>query len=119
MEYAGSEKRKCPRVGCHFLVTYRSLAGNEEKSDTSQLKNISLGGMLFTTAESFGPGANLALKIRLPLAHNPIMPTGKVIESRQIVPGLVYNTRLEFSSMNEYDRQILSETLGNYSKLAK
>ena len=106
MEYAGSERRKYPRVGCHFIVTYRPLIGNEEKSDTSQLKNISLGGMLFTACEPFGQGANLALRIRLPVAYNPIMPTGKVIETRQIISGLVYDTRLEYSTMKEPDRQI-------------
>jgi len=119
MEYAGLERRKYPRVNCHFLVIYRALTSNLEKSDTSQLKNISLGGMLFTTAESFEQGANFALKIRLPIAPNPIMPTGKVIESRQVVSGLVYDTRLEFSSLNEDDRQILSQTLDNYLKATK
>lgn len=117
MAYAGPERRKYPRLNCHFLVYYRMLEGNDE-IDLSQIKNVSLGGMLLTTSKPFEKRAKLALKIRLPGVY--IMPTGKVIESRQIgkvIP--IYDTRLEFSDIGESDRQILGETLDNYLKMIK
>ncbi len=113
MTYTGIERRKYPRLNCHFLVSY-GVCGENCTLDVSQLKNISLGGVCFTAGEQFEKEATLALKIRLPFFPDPIMATGRVIESRESVQGLIYDTRLEFSSMDEYDTKILSKTLYNY-----
>lgn len=118
MRYEGVEKRRHARIKCGFLATYRELDnfGQRNKSDSSQLKDLSLGGMRFTTSEHFEKGTTLALKIRLPFVHYPVMPKGKVIESREIIKGLLYDTRLEFSEIVEYDNKIISEVLTNYLK---
>jgi hypothetical protein len=72
--------------------------------------------MLFTSSEPFEKGTSLALKIRLPNVLNPIMPTAKVIESRELVKGVVYDTRVQFLAMKDTDRQAINDTLDIYFK---
>ena len=115
MAYAGSEKRKNSRISARFIVSYRI---QEEKDivDVSQTKNISLGGMLITTNKQFEPGVKLVLEIRLPFDPHPIILVGKVISSHEITKDLIYDTRLEFLSIDEGHKDIVNRTVDYYLK---
>ncbi len=115
MGYSGPEKRKNPRIMGRFIVSYRILEEND-KTDISQTKNISLGGMLITTNRQFDPGTQLVLEIRLPFDPHPIMLIGKVIESREITHNLIYDTRLMFLAVDEKHKGIIDETVDYYLK---
>jgi hypothetical protein len=115
MAYSGAERRKYPRADGRFIVSYRIL-DEINNVDITQTKNISLGGMLLTTNRIFNPGTNLAIEIRLPFDPNPIMLIGKVIESREIVKGMIYDTRMEFLAVDEKHRKIIGETVDYYMK---
>ena len=115
MAYSGSERRKYPRADGRFIVSYRIL-DEINNVDISQTKNLSLGGMLLTTNRIFNPGTNLAIEIRLPFDPNPIMLIGKVIESHEIVKGMIYDTRMEFLAIDEKHRKIIGETVDYYMK---
>ena len=114
-EYGGPEKRKYPRANGRFIVSYRVIPNNSN-ADVSQTKNLSLGGMLLTTNCEFSPGTNLALEIRLPFDPDPIMTIAKVLESKEITKGVIYDTRLTFLAIDEKHRQIISETVSYYLK---
>ena len=113
MAFVGSEKRKHPRIKANFIVSYRVLE-ESDTIDTSQTKNLSLGGMLVTTNRPFEKGTSLALKIRLPFDLNPIEVVGKVVESSEIVKDLIYDTRIEFSSMDQRHHGVMSQTVDYY-----
>jgi len=113
MAIEGSEKRKHPRVTARFIVSYRIIDNNDSR-DITQTKNMSMGGMLLTTNRQFLPGTNLALEIRLPFDPNPIMLIGKVLESKQITRGLIYDTRISFIAVDEKHRNIIAETVNHY-----
>jgi len=115
MVYSGVERRKHPRVYGRFIVSYRILDENNNV-DITQTKNISLGGMLLTTNRQFSPGTKLAIEIRLPFDPNPILLIGKVLESREIIKGLIYDTRMEFLAVDEKHREAIGETVGYYLK---
>ncbi|MDD2927273.1 MAG: PilZ domain-containing protein [Candidatus Omnitrophica bacterium] len=118
MSYAGPERRSHPRVMGRFIVSYRIM--NEiDSMDISQTKNISMGGMLLTTNRNFEPGVNLALEIRLPFDPHPIMLIGKVLESREIMQDMIYDTRIEFLAVDEKHKKIIGETVGYYVKKEK
>ncbi|MDD5196432.1 MAG: PilZ domain-containing protein [Candidatus Omnitrophota bacterium] len=118
MSYAGPERRNHPRVMGRFIVSYRIM--NEiDSMDISQTKNISMGGMLLTTNRNFEPGVNLALEIRLPFDPHPIMLIGKVLESREIMQDMIYDTRIEFLAVDEKHKKIIGETVGYYVKKEK
>ena len=114
-EYIGTEKRKYPRANGRFIVSYRVIPDNSN-ADISQTKNLSLGGMLLTTNCQFAPETSLALEIRLPFDPDPIMTIAKVLESKEITKGMIYDTRLAFLAVDEKHRKIIGETVGYYLK---
>ena len=110
MAYTGSERRKHPRIFARFIVSYRVLE-QANSVDVSQTKNISVGGMLLTTNKSFPKDTRLALEIRLPFAPRPITLIGKVVESKEVTTGLIYDTRLEFLPIDEKQLKIVKDTV--------
>ncbi|MFH0917787.1 MAG: PilZ domain-containing protein [Candidatus Omnitrophota bacterium] len=114
-EFEGTEKRKYPRANGRFIVSYRVIPNNSN-ADISQTKNLSLGGMLLTTNCQFAPGTNLALEIRLPFDPDPIMTIAKVLESKEITKGMIYDTRLTFLAIDEKHRKVIGETVSYYLK---
>ncbi|MCX5706164.1 MAG: PilZ domain-containing protein [Candidatus Omnitrophica bacterium] len=118
MDYSGVERRKHPRVAGRFIVSYR-IMDEINNIDITQTKNISMGGMLLTTNKLFNPGTNLALEIRLPFDPHPIMLIGRVVESREIMKNMIYDTRLEFIAVDERHRKVIGETVAYYLKKEK
>ena len=113
MAYDGSERRKKPRAKGRFTVSYRILE-EENNFDMSQTKNISLGGMLLTTNRKFGLNAKLALQIRLPTDLEPMMLIARVIESKEVVSNLIYDTRLEFLSVDPEHEKVIHKTISHF-----
>lgn len=113
MSYTGPERRKHPRVCGRFMVSYRIIEA-KDNFETSQTKNISLGGMLLTTNCRFDPGMILAVEIRLPFEEDPIRLVAKVIESVEITRDLIYDTRLQFLDVDERHRNIINKTVNYY-----
>jgi len=118
MAYSGVERRKHQRVYGRFIVSYRIL-DEINNVDVTQTKNISLGGMLLTTNRAFAAGINLAIEIRLPFDPNPIMLIGRVVESREIMKDMIYDTRMEFLAVDEKHRKVIGETVDYYLKKEK
>lgn len=118
MAYSGQERRKHPRVFGRFIVSYRIL-DEINNVDITQTKNLSLGGMLLTTNKAFSPGTNLAIEIRLPFDPNPIMLIARVIESREIIKEIIYDTRMEFLAVDEKHKKVIGETVEYYLKKEK
>ena len=115
MVYTGPEKRRTPRAKGNFVVSYRLLE-EKGKADLTQTKNISLGGMLLTTNRKFSVGAKLALQIRLPLDPAPIIIIAIVVESKEVVSNLIYDTHLAFLAVDEKHKQIINKTVDYYLK---
>lgn len=115
MSYIGPERRRNPRIGGRFIVSYR-IFEEANNIDITQTKNLSLGGMLLTTNRRFDNGTNLAIEIRLPFDPNPIMLIGKVIESSEITKDLIYDTRIQFLAVDERHRKVIHQTVDYYLK---
>ncbi|MDD4910272.1 MAG: PilZ domain-containing protein [Candidatus Omnitrophica bacterium] len=115
MSYGGQERRRQPRVAARFIVSYRILE-DIDNVDTSQTKNLSLGGMLLTTNRPFDTGTFLALQIRLPFDPDSISITAKVLESRELIKDLIYDTRLQFLQIDDRHLKTLTQTVDHYLK---
>lgn len=118
MSYSGEERRKHPRILGRFIVSYR-VAEEADNVDATQTKNLSLGGLLLTTNRAFNPGAKLVLEIRLPFDPYPIILIGKVIESREVIQDMIYDTRIKFLSVDQRHEKIITETVTYYLKKDK
>lgn len=99
-KFKGSEKRHHPRLNVNFVVSYR-IQKMPENYDLSQTKNVSQGGLLVTTNRRFDKGTFLAITIRFPFILQRIEVTGQVVESREIVRNLIYETRVKFLDLDE------------------
>ncbi len=115
MNYAGPERRKHPRINVNFIVSYRIL-DDEDTADLSQTKNISQGGMLLTTNRHFNSGTFIKMFIRVPLVQNKLMLIGKVTDSKEVVKGLIYETRISFYNLEEEMEKVLKETVEAFLK---
>jgi len=113
------ERRKFARIDGTFVVSYTDITTQERKSDISQTKNISLGGILFTTDKVFSSGAILKLRLRLPDAPDYINIKVRVVESRQRVKGLLCETRAKFISIREEDKAYISKVVESSLKKRK
>ena len=99
-EYGGQERRKDPRLTVNFIVSYR-IEKSAESFDLSQTKNLSQGGMLLTTNKAFDIGTRLAMILRFPLVPQKIEMTGIVIESKEVVRDIIYETRIHFLDLDK------------------
>jgi len=118
MSYTGEEKRKNPRIDVSFVVSYRPL-DEEELADLSQTRNFSQGGMLLTTNTAFKKGTFLKMFIRLPLITDKIHLLGKVLESKQVVKNLIYETRIVFQNLEDEVNRVLKDTVDSFMEEGK
>lgn len=110
-----TERRKYSRINAHFVVSYRIME-EVNNYDISQTKNICLGGMLLTTNIPFDPGTRLSLEIRVPFNKEPLNIIGRVIESKVITRNLIYDTRLEFLTIDNTSKEAVEKTIQYLSK---
>ena len=108
-KYGGRNRRKKSRTDATIVVSYH-IQGEDKNYDLSQTKNISQGGMLLTTNRKFERGTRLDMTIQFPFLDDKIQAVGEVVDSKEVIKDVVYETRLRFSHLN---RQLL-EGLGNF-----
>jgi hypothetical protein len=115
MSFAGSERRKHPRINNRFIVSYRLLQ-KQDRVETSQTKNLSIGGLLLTTNRKFQPGTSLALEIHLPFDPYPITIIAKVLQCHEVTKDLIYDTRLAFIKIDKRHHKVIANTVNYYLK---
>jgi len=109
------ERRKFLRVDGTYVVSYRDISAEIPKGDVTQTKNISVGGILFTTGRSFAAGAILAVGLRLPGSLDYINIQVKVVESKHKGKGksIMYDTRVKFIDLKETDSKYIQKIIGH------
>ena len=112
-KFNGVERRKHPRLNVNFIVSYR-IKEEMDNYDLSQTRNVSEGGMLLTTNRKFEKGTLLMLNLRLPFIEEKIELIGRVLESKEIVKDLIYETRLCFVEVPEETRQKIRATVQKF-----
>ena len=95
------ERRKFVRVDGTFVVNYRDISVAYPKSDISQTRNISEGGLLFTTDKEFKKDTVLKLRLRLPDSSDYIDIKVRVVGSIQRLKNIMYETRVRFIGITD------------------
>ncbi len=111
-KYGGPERRRYKRIDVNFIVSYR-IKREKDNSDLSQTKNVSEGGMLLTTNRKFEKGVRLAMFIRFPFIPQKIEIEGEVIDSKEVVKDVIYETRLRFFGLEE----AIARQLGDFVRV--
>ena len=105
------ERRKFVRIAGTFVISYSDITTADAKSDVSQTKNISLGGILFTAGQQFKAGTVLKIKLRLPDTPDYFDAKVKVISSKQRVKGIMYDTRVKFIEIRGEDKSAINKII--------
>ena len=98
-EYKGPNRRRYVRTDARFVISYR-IKDIADDYDLTQSKNVSQGGILITTNRYFGIGVHLKMTIRFPFVHQKIEATGEVVECKEIIKNIIYETSNKFLDLD-------------------
>ena len=110
------ERRKFERLKKKFIVSYHPLDEPNTAFDISQIKDIGLGGMRFVANRAYIPGTPLAIELQTPFIWDRLCLQAKVLESKEIIENLLYDTRVAFSDLDEKAKHYLSKTIEVFKK---
>ena len=113
----GKEKRVNTRINKSIVAMYgETNKPGPAQWDITVIRNISIGGAVFTTKTAYKNFAHLQLLMKVPLKpFDWIGFSGKVIESTQLhnlddfIVGGTYLTRVEFFAIPMENRELLEE----------
>jgi len=113
------EKRKYRRITKHFVLTYFDVSDPKLRHEASQLKNISLGGMCLITAMPYAPGTKLGIELKTPYLTELTHLEGNVLESREKIKDIIYETRIQFSPLSRQADYVLTKIIQHYEEYEK
>ena len=99
--YDGEEHRRDVRLFKNFSLSFH-LEDSVKKSDETSIKDISRGGLRFTSSRSLNVGDHLVFEIGIPyIAPKKLNLEGLIVSTKQVTSGLVYEIRVKFISMDD------------------
>ncbi|MFA6321706.1 MAG: PilZ domain-containing protein [Candidatus Omnitrophota bacterium] len=102
-------KRKWKRVGASLSLEYRDLRKSAELPRGSVLRNISEGGICFSSKEFMSLACRLVLNISLPNNAKPIKAISKVAWIRRLPLGDQYELGNQFLEIAKEDKAQIIE----------
>ncbi|MFH2139045.1 MAG: PilZ domain-containing protein [Candidatus Omnitrophota bacterium] len=106
------ERRNFVRINANFVVSYYKYPGEVNHTDMSLTRNISLGGICFTTDNDFELGAILHITLRLPKVTKLIEFLGEVVFTKQEKgKNSIFDIGVKFVQAQEEDLYILQNII--------
>lgn len=110
-EKTGAERRQSTRIAKSFILTYYAANNPDEKLETSQLRNISSGGVCFISSCAFETGTKLSIELQTPYLSDTTYLEGIVLQSHVKAKNLIYETRLEFDNLDTKSQVVLNKLM--------
>lgn len=107
------ESRRFKRVGATLSLEYRDLRKSAEIPKGSVLKNISEGGVCFSSKEFMSLACRLILNITLPNNPKPIKAISKVAWIRRLPLGDQYELGNQFLEIAKEDKAQIIDFVGS------
>jgi hypothetical protein len=103
-----SERRKAPRVDCHFIVRYQGLLRSMWR--VSLLKDLGRGGARLVSEDAFEPRETMELRLRLPHLLEPVQVVAKIVWQKPVFSGAMQMTELgiAFDSLDAQTQQAIN-----------
>ena len=101
---SAEDKRRYKRVGASLALEYKDLKKRAELPNGSLLKNISEGGICFSSKEFMSLACRLILNITLPNTPKPIKAISKVAWIRRLPLGDQYELGNQFLEIAKEDK---------------
>ena len=118
-QWDNTERRRYIRIEKHFIITYYDKNDPQIKRNISQLKNISLGGICFVTAEQYQIKTEMGIELKTPYVTDAVYIEGTILESREKIPNMIYETRMSFHNISLEAQMILNKVIETFSRLSR
>lgn len=104
------ERRRFPRIKYDFPVKFKTISPNASAPFKSALgKDISEGGLCFSTDSFVGVGSKLMLELPIPEKNYTIRAVAKPAWVRGTADVERYEMGSSFLEMSEFDKQLLRD----------
>ncbi|MCH7590862.1 PilZ domain-containing protein [PVC group bacterium] len=114
-----NDRRQYVRIPYKHILNWKIFNQDEsvEGSKDMYVKsgNLSVGGVVVTSLETFEPGSILGLRVSIPDQAEPLTIYAKVIRSEKNDQGMI-ETALKFQQMTEHDKSSIETLVREYSK---
>lgn len=108
--HADSEdRRQHPRIKKNYIIRFYEKNNPSVKYDVSQIENISQGGMCFSSTMHLNEGSLVAVELRTPFLSDTVYLEGTILQSRDKVPGLIYENRIRFQEVSPTAIDVLTK----------
>lgn len=111
-----SERRQHPRIEKHFIITYYDLEKSDAEHCISQLKNISRGGVCFSSSLLFKTGTRLHAMIKTPFMGQTVNFEVRVVDCEEKIPNTVYHVRAKIENPTPQTDEILKKIEESFLK---
>lgn len=115
MDKPFKEQRLHPRIYRNFILSYYEKGKSALKDNISQINNISRGGMSFVATHPLKDKTTVVLDLKTPFVVDSIHLEGVVLESREKIPEMIYEIRVQFNEVSESVLHVL-EKIESYGK---
>ena len=101
------------------MLSYHEKGKSVLEHEVSQINNISKGGMSFVSTHPLKPQAIVVLDLKTPFIVDSIHLEGVVLETKEKIPELIYEIRLQFKDIPEQVLNVLEkiESYGNTEEI--
>jgi hypothetical protein len=109
MNKSFNERRKHVRIYRNFIMTYHEKGKSSAKHKVSQVKNVSKGGMSFTSTHPLDQGTVVLIDLKVPFVAHPIHLEGIVLECQEKISEMIYHVRLQFHEISAHVLTVLEK----------
>ena len=102
-------RRKHVRIYRNYILSSHLKGKGNIKYEMTQVNNISQGGINFTVTTPFEKGSDLVIEMKTPFLSDSVVLQGAVLESREKVPDLLYEIRVQFHGLSAEAEEILAK----------
>lgn len=103
------ERRKFIRIYRHFILKYSLASSPQVEEETSQINNISQGGMSFAASRRLKAGEEVNVELKTPFLNEAMSLQGIILECREKIPKLIYEIRLQFKDLSVVAKDVLAK----------
>ena len=103
------DRRQHVRVYRNYILSYHLKGKGNIKYEMSQVNNISKGGINFIVNAPFEPGSELVIELKTPFLGDSVTLEGAVLDSKEKIPGLLYEARVQFHELSAEAQDILDK----------
>lgn len=105
------ERRRHKRIKKNFILTYFEVSNPSQKFEITQLKNIGKGGICFITTRPFPASTKIGIELKTPYLSGTTYLEGIALESHEKIKNLLYETRLQFTSVEPQAEFLLNKVI--------